>query len=146
MVLQLASPFFIFYILSPWFLVSKILWLVHFHVVATVLNNKICFLRNWITWWTRRARFQQSSSHMHTCIGWLCYHDLSSYSHHLPLTFPLCYPQRSGLSFFPLIILISYVFDNELLASLIDVMLPSHLSGEFVVTFLLSLHCLSTSF
>ena len=34
----------------------------------------------------------------------------------------------------------------ELLASLIDVWLPSHLSGEFVVAFLLSLCCLLTSF
>ena len=34
----------------------------------------------------------------------------------------------------------------ELLVSLIDVWLPSHLSGEFVIAFLLSLCCLLTSF
>ena len=38
----------------------------------------------------------------HAYLYWLTlgYHDLSSYSYHLPLTFPLCYPQRSGLFFF----------------------------------------------
>ena len=105
MVLQLASPFFSFFILSPWFLVSKILWLVLFHVVATVLSNKICFLRNWITWWTRRARFQQSSSHMHTCIGWLWV--IMTYlrtptTFHLPSLFVT--HKGQACSFFPLII------------------------------------------
>ena len=86
----------------------------------------------------------------HAYLYWLTlgYRDLSSYSHHLPLTFPLHYPRRSGLFFFSpyhldLLLLIMTVL--ELLASLIDVWLPSHLSGEFVA-FLLSLCCLLTSF
>ena len=95
----------------------------------------------------RPARFQQSSSHMHTCIGWLwvivtylrtptTFHLPSLFIIHEGLFFPLSFRSPTYLIMTVL----------ELLASLIDVWLPSHLSGEFVVAFLLSLCCLLTSF